>query len=398
MTDPVNPALIAAWTGTDPDPADPNTYGTRGRARWSWEVASLVPGANTLAQQAYTNALAALEAASLSLSNANFKGAWSSLSGALNKPATVSHAGSRWSLLNNLANVAASTPGVSADWELYNPITAAGVSFDPTGTQLVATHTQDAIVELAMIAANAGLRAIAGRNLIRNRNMSGVNRVRGIWAYPQAISAGSFVQDAWRAGVGGCTVASQGMGISFGGTIVQTVFTALPYAATAAFPANTPITIAWDGTSQARVNGGAYSASPITFTPANVPLSFELEFNSGSVSKVRAHIGTVCPEWVPQGEIEAQLEADYDFQSMVINHTWTAPSAGSLLGLNYPLQGRIRSGSTVAWFPTPTVSANISGTPTISLTNGGRTLAVNTTSAASGAAQYNNLAQISSGY
>lgn len=47
---------------------------------------------------------------------ANFKGLWSSLSGPLNKPASVKHNNRIWLLLNNLADVAASEPGVSADW------------------------------------------------------------------------------------------------------------------------------------------------------------------------------------------------------------------------------------------------------------------------------------------
>lgn len=46
----------------------------------------------------------------------NYKGTWASLTGALNVPATVTHAGATWSLINNLADVTASEPGVTADW------------------------------------------------------------------------------------------------------------------------------------------------------------------------------------------------------------------------------------------------------------------------------------------
>ena len=55
---------------------------------------------------------------------ANFKGAWSSLAGALNVPATVQHNGMIWSLLVNLADVATSEPGVSADWVVQGGIDA----------------------------------------------------------------------------------------------------------------------------------------------------------------------------------------------------------------------------------------------------------------------------------
>jgi hypothetical protein len=55
-------------------------------------------------------------ASEAALDAANFKGYWNTLSGALNKPASVLHSGKFWILLNNLANVATSQPGVSADW------------------------------------------------------------------------------------------------------------------------------------------------------------------------------------------------------------------------------------------------------------------------------------------
>lgn len=50
------------------------------------------------------------------ISIANFKGSWSSLTGALNVPASVYHNGQMWTLVQNLANVTTATPGVSAAW------------------------------------------------------------------------------------------------------------------------------------------------------------------------------------------------------------------------------------------------------------------------------------------
>jgi len=59
---------------------------------------------------------AAVSAAAAATS-ANFKGLWSSLTGVLNKPATVLHDGAYYALLNNLADVTASTPSPSnSDW------------------------------------------------------------------------------------------------------------------------------------------------------------------------------------------------------------------------------------------------------------------------------------------
>ena len=73
------------------------------------------------AAQAKTDAELARDAAQ---NVANFKGAWSSLSGALNPPASVTHNGQIWSLLYALANVGASEPGVSADWVVQGGIDA----------------------------------------------------------------------------------------------------------------------------------------------------------------------------------------------------------------------------------------------------------------------------------
>jgi hypothetical protein len=390
MTDPVNPTLIAAYAGDVPDPADPASYGVRGRALWAWETLLLFTGSNTLAAQAYTNALAAFEAAQAAELNANFKGAWSGLTGALNKPAVVSHSGSRWTLLNNLANVTTSTPGVSADWQLYQPLTAAGISYSPAGTPLTETLVQTAITKLA-------LNAAADRNLIRNRNLREVNRTR-LWAGPYVMTAGQFLCDAWRAGAGGCTATEPtGSTTISAGTLVQTVFTSTIYAYdTMDPPASTPVTITWSGTAQARVNGGSYSASPLTYTPANMPVSFELEFNAGTLSKPRAHLGTHCPEWVALNDIEAQHEADFDFQELEVTHRWDAGGAAGQLGLTYPLSTRMRTGTTAAW-GTATTNTNIAGTPSLTLLPSRRSVSVVATSTAAGAAQYTNKALLSSG-
>lgn len=72
--------------------------------------------ANLAATAVTAAAASAVASANLAAAAANFKGLWPSLTGALNKPASVKHNGRFWALLNNLADVTASQPGVSADW------------------------------------------------------------------------------------------------------------------------------------------------------------------------------------------------------------------------------------------------------------------------------------------
>lgn len=57
-----------------------------------------------------------LPAASAALGAANYKGVWSSMSGALAVPSSVYHAGRFWIALEAIANVATETPGVSSKW------------------------------------------------------------------------------------------------------------------------------------------------------------------------------------------------------------------------------------------------------------------------------------------
>ena len=80
------------------------------------EVNANASTASSQAGIAVSAANAATGAASQALAAANFKGGWSALTGALNKPACVKHNGRFWLLLNNLTNVTTSQPGVSADW------------------------------------------------------------------------------------------------------------------------------------------------------------------------------------------------------------------------------------------------------------------------------------------
>lgn len=69
---------------------------------------------------AAASAAAAAASATSANASANYKGEWSSLSGALNIPASVSHLGVIYMLTSNTANVALITPGVSAQWVVVN--------------------------------------------------------------------------------------------------------------------------------------------------------------------------------------------------------------------------------------------------------------------------------------
>lgn len=85
---------------------------------------------------AAASATSAANSASSAQSASNFAGEWSTLTGALNTPATVYHNGAFWLLLNNLADVTLSEPGVTSDWLFSNgnrwsPLVTASTTINP---------------------------------------------------------------------------------------------------------------------------------------------------------------------------------------------------------------------------------------------------------------------------
>jgi hypothetical protein len=119
--------------GSVPTTADPASFDSRADELLGDKLPAFRDSANIWATQANVvagevnsragDAEAAAVAAALSetaaasaVSVANYKGAWVSLTGALNIPASVSHNGQIWLLESNLANVTTSEPGVGVEW------------------------------------------------------------------------------------------------------------------------------------------------------------------------------------------------------------------------------------------------------------------------------------------
>lgn len=82
----------------------------------STEVNTLATNAETSAQSSASSATGASDSEAAALATANFVGEWSTLTGALNIPASVRHDDKWWQLLSDLADVTLSEPGVTADW------------------------------------------------------------------------------------------------------------------------------------------------------------------------------------------------------------------------------------------------------------------------------------------
>lgn len=117
MTAPVTPVPIVAFSGSLPDPSDPTTYGTRGRAVWAWEVGDLYNGMNALGTATYTNALAAAESAETATMTAGAL-MWDAATNYTTGQNAISPTDMQTYRRNSPGGVDATDPSSSANWTL----------------------------------------------------------------------------------------------------------------------------------------------------------------------------------------------------------------------------------------------------------------------------------------
>lgn len=103
------------------------------------QLAALAANVYGNAQSVAAAAEAATSAAAAAVAAANYKGAWSSLTGALSIPASVTHGGNVYMLMSNTADVTSITPGASAQWQKLNTSASINRSARTSNTALAAT-------------------------------------------------------------------------------------------------------------------------------------------------------------------------------------------------------------------------------------------------------------------
>ena len=104
---------------------DQTTFSTNTGALLTWWPTSVVEMNTALdfvddkSNEAETLSTSAASISNSIISAANFKGEWSSLTGALTVPSTVYHSGTYWQLLDDIADVTLSEPTlINTDWAL----------------------------------------------------------------------------------------------------------------------------------------------------------------------------------------------------------------------------------------------------------------------------------------
>ena len=276
------PTPVPALATDLPDPSDRTTYGLRGRAVWDWEVNTMVPGINAVGQAAYENAVAAEDAAQAASAAANFKGSWSSLTGALAKPAAVSHSGTVWALLNDLVDVTTSQPGVSADWFDIGGVKRTGDTM--TGHLNVLAGASGTQAPQAQEVALLATTQLGFRNKVVNGNFA-VNQ--GGVTGTVVLAAGAYGHDQWKAGAAGCTYTfATSAGVTTltisAGSLIQPIEGVSLRTGTH--------TLSWTGTSQGKIDAGSYGASGLTGSITG-GADTTIEFNTGTLSLVQLEPG-----------------------------------------------------------------------------------------------------------
>jgi hypothetical protein len=107
-----------------------------------------------------------------------------------------------------------------------------------------------------------------------------------------ALSSGVYAHDRWKAGSGGCTYTfTQGSaGVPI--TITITAGSLQQVIEGANMPEGGTYVLSWEGTAQARFNGGTYGSSPLAVTGIVAGANTTIEFDTGTVLKPQLEVGS----------------------------------------------------------------------------------------------------------
>ena len=252
---------------------------------------ALGSASNTDALTATAKALEAVNAAVVSTGSANFKGAWSSLTGALAIPASVSHLSKVWVLTESISNVTTEVPGTSSKW------IAIPVNFDSPGVIGGVTPNIGNFTTVNCGIGNFTSVKTANTFSFKNRIINGgftINQ-RG-YITNTSLSAGVYAHDRWKAGVGGCTYTFTQNAAGVHTIITITAGSLQQVIEGCNMPEGGTYVLSWTGTAQARFNGGSYGSSPLVVTGITAGTNATVEFNTGTVGSIQLEVGsTVTP-------------------------------------------------------------------------------------------------------
>jgi hypothetical protein len=129
-----------------------------------------------------------------------------------------------------------------------------------------------------------------------------------------SLSSGVYAHDRWKAGSSGCTYTFTQGSVGVPITITITAGSLQQVIEGCNMPEGGTYTISWSGTAQAKVNGGSYSASPITATGLTAGANCTVEFGTGTVTKPQIEVGITATsfDYRPYGTELALCQRYYE--------------------------------------------------------------------------------------
>lgn len=166
-------------------------------------------------------------------------------------------------------------------------------------------------------------------------HFAGVNKIiNGDFAINQrayvsgaALAAAAYGHDRWKSGAGGCTYTFT---VTLPGTTITITSGTLTQVIEAGMIEGGVMTLSWTGTAQARVYQGAptgaYAASP-AMTTLTAGTNTTVEFNAGTLARVKLETGGVATSFQPQSLSKSMLDCQRYYQR------WTDTIGGGLVAI-----------------------------------------------------------------
>ena len=201
-----------------------------------------------------------------------------------------------------------------------------------------------------------------GDNRIINGNFAVNQRgyVSGTALPASPTVANGYGHDRWKAGAGGCTY-------TFTALLPDTTITITANTLTQIIEAGMieggVYTLSWTGTAQARVYqgtpSGSYAASPITTASLPAGVNTIVEFNTGTVTRVKLEIGSVVTPYNRQSLAKSLADCQRYYQALN-NQLYAYSTTGSLILASWTMSVQMRAAPTVT-FSNLTGVTNLTG-------------------------------------
>jgi hypothetical protein len=170
---------------------------------------------------------------------------------------------------------------------VFAPLVSPALTGNPTSVTPAAGDADTSIATTAFVAAT-----VPGQNFADNAGFAVNQRT---YVSGTALAAAAFGHDRWKGGAGGCTYTFAALAgptntiTITAGTLQQVI------EGTSLLAGN--YMLSWTGTAQGRVGAGSYAASPVSVAGITAGANTTIEFNAGTLGRVKFEPGTVATPW-----------------------------------------------------------------------------------------------------